>query len=147
MHKPLHRREKTRIRFAIALPKGWVQNATNTKSMSKSLVTISPERIEQTIFLIRGERVMLDRDLATLYGVTTSVLNQAVKRHQNRFPPDFMFQLTTEEAQAHRSRSQIVILKRGRNIKGLINQVQDLVFTVCDTDAAMANGVLSAIIF
>ena len=89
--------------------------------MSKSLVRIPPEHIEKTIFLIRGERVMLDRDLATLYGVTTSVLNQAIKRHKNRFPPDFMFQLTMEEAQAHRSRSQVVILKRGRNIKYLPN--------------------------
>ena len=64
---------------------------------------------------------MLHRDFATLYGVTTSVLNQAVKRHKNRFPPDFMFQLTMEEAEAHRSRSQVVILKRGRNIKYLPN--------------------------
>ncbi|MEP6743511.1 MAG: ORF6N domain-containing protein [bacterium] len=75
------------------------------------------ERIEKSIFLIRGEKVMLDRDLALLYEVTTSVFNQAVKRHKNRFPPDFMFQLTLEEAQALRSRSQSVILKRGQNIK------------------------------
>ncbi len=87
--------------------------------MSKSLVKIPPERIEKAIFLIRGEKVMLDRDLATLYGVSTSVFNQAIKRHRNRFPPDFMFQLTMEETQALRSRSQSVILKRGKNIKYL----------------------------
>lgn len=85
--------------------------------MNKSLVTVPIEHIEQAIFLIRGERVMLDRDLASLYGVSTKVFNQAVKRHKDRFPPDFMFQLTIEEAQALRSRSQSVTLKRGQNIK------------------------------
>lgn len=69
---------------------------------------------------------MLDRDLARLYEVSTSVFNQAVKRHQERFPEDFMFRLTVEEARAwlaenlgSRSRSQNVILKRGQNIKHL----------------------------
>lgn len=55
------------------------------------------ERIEQRIFLIRGHKVMLDRDLADLYGVKTKVLNQAVKRNMRRFPSDFMFQLTEQE--------------------------------------------------
>ena len=87
--------------------------------MSKSPVKIPPECIEKAIFLIRGEKVMLDRDLATLYGVATSVFNQAIKRHKNRFPPDFMFRLTMGEAQGLRSRSQSVILKRGQNIKYL----------------------------
>ena len=58
---------------------------------------IPAERIERTIFLIRGEKVMLDRDLAELYGVETRVLNQAVTRNRDRFPPDFMFELTREE--------------------------------------------------
>lgn len=58
---------------------------------------IPSERIEKAILLIRGRKVMLDRDLAELYGVQTKVLNQAVKRHVNRFPPDFMFQLTRQE--------------------------------------------------
>lgn len=53
--------------------------------------------IEQKIFTIRGERVMIDRDLAELYGVTTKVLNQAVKRNERRFPGDFMFRLTGPE--------------------------------------------------
>jgi hypothetical protein len=57
-----------------------------------------PEQvIEPKIFMIRGHRVMLDRDLAELYGVRTMVLNQAVKRNINRFPQDFMFQLSKEE--------------------------------------------------
>jgi len=85
--------------------------------MNESLVTVPVERIERAIFVIRGERVMLDRDLASLYEVSTSIFNQAVKRHRDRFPPDFMFQLTIEEAQALGSRSQSVILKRGQNIK------------------------------
>jgi phage regulator Rha-like protein len=70
------------------------------------------ERIEQTILVIRGHRVMLDTDLAKLYGVPTKVLNQAVKRNTTRFPADFMFQLTVAEATA--LRSQFVTLKTGR---------------------------------
>lgn len=55
------------------------------------------EIIQNKIYEIRGQRVMLDRDLAILYGVETKVLNQSVKRNIERFPPDFMFQLTKEE--------------------------------------------------
>ena len=55
------------------------------------------ENIEGCIFLIRGQKVMLDRDLAGLYGVATKVLNQAVKRNIKRFPDDFMFKLTPSE--------------------------------------------------
>jgi phage regulator Rha-like protein len=55
------------------------------------------ERIERTILLIRGHKVMLDTDLAHLYGVTTKRLNEQVKRNRNRFPLDFMFQLTSKE--------------------------------------------------
>jgi hypothetical protein len=58
---------------------------------------IPVERIEKAIYLIRGEKVMLDRDLAALYEVETRVLNQAVGRNRERFPPDFMFELTREE--------------------------------------------------
>jgi hypothetical protein len=76
------------------------------------------EVIEGKILVLRGHRVMLDRDLAVLYGVETRALNQAVKRNQDRFPEDFMFRLSSEEARAVLlSRSQIVILKRGQNIK------------------------------
>lgn len=60
-----------------------------------SLVPV--ERIEKAIYLIRGEKVMLDRDLAALYEVETRVLNQAVGRNRDRFPSDFMFELTREE--------------------------------------------------
>jgi hypothetical protein len=75
------------------------------------------ERIEKAIYLIRGERVMLDRDLAALYEVPTKAFNQAVKRHQERFPADFMFQLTKAEVASIHSRSQFVTLKQGTNIK------------------------------
>jgi phage regulator Rha-like protein len=76
------------------------------------------EVIESKIFVFRGYRVMLDRDLAELFGVETRVLNQAVSRNGDRFPDDFMFQLTLKEGKAVRlSRSQIVTLKRGQNIK------------------------------
>ena len=60
---------------------------------------IPVERIERAILSIRGEKVMLDSDLAELYGVETKVLNRAVQRNQGRFPSDFMFQLTAEEAE------------------------------------------------
>ena len=71
--------------------------------------------IQSKIHEIRGQRVMLDRDLAEMYGVETKVLNQAVKRNIDRFPEDFMFQLTKEEC----LRSQIVTLKteQGKHLK------------------------------
>jgi len=64
---------------------------------------IPTERIEHSILLIRGQRVMLDRELAALYGVPTKVLNQTVRRNISRFPDDFMFQLTDEEFENWRS--------------------------------------------
>ena len=71
---------------------------------------IPAERIENAIFLIRGQKIMLDRDLAGLYWVQVKVLNQAVKRNLSRFPDDFMFVLTAEEAES--LRSQFVTLKK-----------------------------------
>ena len=73
---------------------------------------ISSEQIEKAIYLIRGEKVMLDRDLALLYGVQTKILNRAVKRNMPRFPMDFMFQLTEDEAEA--LRFQIGTSNKGR---------------------------------
>ncbi len=75
------------------------------------------QRIAPLIHEIRGERVILDSDLATIYGVETRVLNQAVKRNPKRFPADFVSQLMKDESEALRSRSQSVTLKRGHNIK------------------------------
>jgi len=68
--------------------------------MNNSRVTqlVPVERVERLIHLARGEKVLLDADLAKLYEVETKALNRAVRRNRNRFPPDFMFQLTAEEA-------------------------------------------------
>ena len=73
---------------------------------------LTSERIERSILLIRGHKVMLDADLAELYGVETRALLQAVSRNQKRFPEDFMFQMSKEEYEL--LRSQIVISKKGR---------------------------------
>jgi len=69
----------------------------------KSTVAIVPERVERRILLIRGQKVMIDADLAGLYGVTTKRLNEQVKRNRERFPKDFMFVLTAAEAEILRS--------------------------------------------
>ncbi len=76
---------------------------------SHNLVLLPDERIQNRIFLLRGKKVMFDRDLAELYGVKTQVLNQAVQRNIRRFPGDFMFQLTRRETKIWIS--QIVISK------------------------------------
>jgi hypothetical protein len=94
--------------------------------------TVTLERIAGRILRLRGENVMLDADLAALYGVETKALNQAVKRNPDRFPADFMFRLTWDEAKGvvllrevdfesrgSASRSQIVTLNRGANVKFL----------------------------
>lgn len=73
---------------------------------------ISAETVVQSIVILRGHKVLLDADLARLYGVETRALVQAVKRNLDRFPEDFMFQLIGEEAES--LRSQTVILKAGR---------------------------------
>ncbi len=109
------------------------------------------ERIESFIQSIRGQKIIMDSDLAALYGVQTRVLNQAVKRNKKRFPEDFMFQLKVEEANSvSRSRSQIVILnetkrsrpqnpriKRGQNIKYLP-------YAFTENGAVMAANVLNS---
>jgi ORF6N domain len=77
------------------------------------------ERIERAILLIRGYKVLLDRDLAGLYGVEVRALIQAVKRNLSRFPQDFMFQLTADEAQLLRSQSVTLKPGRGRHRKYL----------------------------
>ena len=87
-------------------------NSQGMKSKSTSREVIALPAIESLILLIRGQKVILDADLARLYGVATKVLNQAVKRNHDRFPVEFMFQLSAQEALASfRSRSQFVTLK------------------------------------
>src|SRR5215475_3025437 len=65
--------------------------------MAKTTAIVPVEGIESRILLVRGQKVMLDSDLADVYGTTTKALNQAVKRNRRRFPADFMFQLTAQE--------------------------------------------------
>jgi ORF6N domain len=90
--------------------------------MTHELISVPADSVERSILLIRRQKVILDRTLARLYRVSTKVLNQAVSRNLERFPPDFMFQLTMEEAKSldlANSRSQIVTLKQphGKHIK------------------------------
>ena len=97
---------------------------------------IPQERIESRIFVIRGKKVMLDRDLAELYGVETRVLNQAVKRNSKRFPEDFMFQLTKEEMEHWIS--QIVISNREKM------GVRKLLYVFTEQGVAMLSSVLNS---
>jgi len=87
------------------------QEKTSLKKIN-TFPVISASSIEQRIYLIRKQKVMLDADLAELYGVPTRRLNEQVRRNFNRFPGDFMFQLTFEEAES--LRSQIATSKTGR---------------------------------
>jgi hypothetical protein len=91
------------------------------------------ERIEKIILLIRGQKVLLDRDIASLYGVETRVLNQAVRRNRGRFPADFMFVLTREEI---RNISQIVICSGIKHARSM--------FAFTEQGVAMLAGVLNS---
>ncbi len=96
------------------------------------------EHIEHAIYMIRGQNVMLDRDLAALYGVETRVLNQAVKRNLKRFPDDFMLVLSREEI---RNISQIVIcsdaIKHARNVYAFTEQGVAMLSGLLHSDRAI----------
>ena len=95
------------------------------------------ERIERVILLVRGQKVLLDRDLAVLYGVETRVLNQAVRRHLDRFPSDFMLKLSREEI---RNISQIVIcsgLKHAPNVFAFTEQGIAMLSSVLNSPRAI----------
>jgi hypothetical protein len=116
--------------------------------MSKPIIRI--EQITQSIYLLRGQKVMLDFDLAALYGVTTGALNQAVRRNQGRFPVDFMFQLTAGEDDLKcqigisnkgaplRLKSQFVISKPGRGGR------RHLPYAFTEQGVAMLSSVLNS---
>jgi phage regulator Rha-like protein len=106
--------------------------------------------IQNRIYEIRGEKVMMDRDLAALYEVDVKVLNQAVKRNSKRFPKDFMFQITKEEFEELRFqietsetvnslRSQIVTLKTARG-----QHAKYLPYAFTEQGVAMLSGVLNS---
>ena len=114
------------IRTRIASPRDLVMDRTEIAPVDEMIVTV------------RGQRVILADDLARVYGVETRVLNQAVRRNLERFPHDFMFQITRDEAgSVQRLRSQSVILKRGQHLKYL-----PLAFT--EHGAIMAATVLNS---
>jgi hypothetical protein len=98
---------------------------------------ISPAQVEKAILLIRGQKVLLDRDLAEMYGVTTKTLNQAVKRNLARFPADFMFQLTKEELENWRSQ----IVTSNLNAKMGLRR---LPYAFTEQGVAMLSGVLNS---
>jgi hypothetical protein len=114
------------------------------KLPAQDLSVVAP--IDDVIHTIRGERVILDADLAALYGVETRVLNQAVRRNRNKFPPDFLLELTNAEAsnlqRTRRQddailRSQSVILRHGRHLK-------HLPFAFTEHGALMAANILNS---
>jgi|TARA_B100000315_G_C14477937_1_gene541520 phage regulator Rha-like protein len=94
-----------------------VKPTMSYKKKTKTSSLVTQEVIARKILLLRGKKVILDRDLAELYAVATGNLNKAVKRNINRFPADFMFQLSKDEYDF--LRFQIGILKRGRHSKYL----------------------------
>lgn len=104
--------------------------------MKELSVITTTDFIATKILFLRGEKVLLDADLAFLYGVETRVLNQAVKRNADRFPNDFMFELTKEEFQD--LMSQIVISKKGRGGRRKL----PLAFT--EQGVAMLSGILNS---
>ena len=99
----------------------------------KSVIPV--ERIGNIIIFIRGQKIILDRDLAQLYGVTTGNLNKAVKRNLDRFPQDFMFQLTQEEYKS--LRFQFGILEKGQHAKYLP-------YAFTEQGVAMLSGILNS---
>ena len=104
--------------------------------MDEKMIEISIERIEQAIFLIRGQKVLLDAELAQLYGVETKILNKAVKRNLDRFPEDFMFQLMAEEAE--NLRFQIGTSKKQRGGR------RYLPYAFTEQGVVMLSGVLNS---
>ena len=103
-------------------------------AMSEEVEIYGSQPIEACIRVLRGQKVILDSDLAEVYGVRTKRLNEAVRRNIKRFPPDFLFRLTTAEARAvQSSRSQFATLKRGQNIKYSPYAFTELGFMVRET--------------
>jgi ORF6N domain len=114
-----------------------------TNTLPAGLVRIPAGTIERRIIAMRGQVVMLDSDLARLYRVTTKAFNQAVKRNSDRFPSDFMFQLTSEEAKVLRSQSVTLDGIRRNSVKkgrGRHSKYAPLVFT--EHGIAMLSSVL-----
>ncbi|HKO96819.1 MAG TPA: ORF6N domain-containing protein [Pyrinomonadaceae bacterium] len=121
-----------------------------TKSVNKNLSRVSVQLIERRIYLIRGDKVMIDADLAELYELPTKRFNQQVRRNLKRFPEDFMFRLTKEESESLRSqfatskqvseslRSQFATSKTGRGGR------RYLPYALTEQGVAMLSSVLNS---
>lgn len=105
--------------------------------METEVSLITSSSIKNRIYTVRGVQVMLDKDLAELYGVETKVLNQAMKRNEGRFPKEFCFKLVDDEYQSISSRSQIVTLNGGRG-----TNIKYMPFAYTEQGVAMLSSVL-----
>ena len=109
-------------------------------------LTPRPENIAGLVYFVRGEKVLLDADLAVLYGVQTKVLNQAVKRNLDRFPPDFMFQLTASEWAGSRSQNVTASAsnpgKRSQNVTASRRNIGARPYAFTEQGVAMLSSVL-----
>src|SRR4051794_27120014 len=104
--------------------------------MSKQIIRL--QVIAERIILLRGEKVLLDRDLAALYGVETRVLNQAVSRNADRFPGDFMFTLSREEiARISQSVTSSASLKFSKHVRAFTEQGVAMLSSVLNSDRAV----------
>jgi hypothetical protein len=118
------------------VPIWYLETGNNTKGYKIMPEIITQIAIESRIYLIRGMKVMLDSDLAELYDVETRILNQSIQRNRIRFPEDFMFKLTADEAEL--LRSQIVISNKGRGGR------RYLPFVFTENGVAMLSSVLNS---
>jgi hypothetical protein len=114
-------------------------NIVKAKTAFAGLVRVPAGAIERRIYIFQGQRVMVDSDLAKLYRVTTTVFNQAVKRNKDRFPKDFMFQLSSEEAKRLRSQTVILDVNTGKG-RGRYAKYASHVFT--EHGIAMLSSIL-----
>jgi hypothetical protein len=105
--------------------------------IAKTDLIITDEAIINKIYLVRGQKVMLDKDLASLYGVTTGNLNLAVRRNKNRFPDDFMFQLAKDEFEA-------LILQNAISKKEGRGGIRKLPNAFTEQGVSMLSGVLNS---
>jgi len=126
----------------------WVHMAKKNEIAKVESASIQPlENIENLIHVIRGKQVMLDRDLAQLYGVETRVLNQAVQRNIERFPGDFMFQLSKDEFENWKSQFAISIPNENMSSQFVTTSAKRrplsaLPYAFTENGIAMLSGVL-----
>lgn len=111
--------------------------------MKNKIILIPSERIISKIFLVRGRKIMIDRDLALLYHVETKVLIQAVKRNVKRFPLDFMFQLNEQESESMRSQSVTAYL-RSQSVTSSHGGRRYLPYAFSEQGVAMLSSILNS---